>query len=161
MRNVYFEPEAHNWVKMKAVYPNDITAMLTVYWSITVRSMYYGSDVLNVVVPFPVFIDLVLERVQGCCIYNIGWEGIPDVCYPVTEESGPDGWVVLLFLHFEAVVSGYAMTLDFTIEVEGFFMHTVFTLAVLKHFYHISTHPSVCKTREFEIFETLLIRHVG
>ncbi len=124
---------------MKAVYPSDMTAKLAVYWSITVRSVYYGSDVLNVVVPFPVCIDLVFERVQGCCIHNMGRKGIPDVSYPITKESGSDSWVVLLFLHFEAMVSGYAMTLDFTVEVERFLMHAVFSLAVFKHLYYIST----------------------
>ena len=50
--------------------------------------MYYGSNVLNVVIPFPVVIDLVFERVEGCCIHNVGWEGVPDICYSITEEPG-------------------------------------------------------------------------
>ena len=89
-----------------------------------------GSYVFNVAIQLPVFINLVFEAVEGCCINNMGWKGIPNVSYPITKEPRSYSRVVLLLFHLKTMVSGYALTLDFTVEVEGFLVYIISTIYV-------------------------------
>ncbi len=65
-------------------------------------------------------------------VNNMDWKGIPNVSYPITKEPRSYSRVVLLLFHLKTMVSGYALTLDFTVEVEGFLVY-IYRQSILSH----------------------------